>query len=300
MKFGNDQSRDFRSIACFFGGVLFRLGSLLFALFILTSTGYSFADDKARGLIESHLSSVGPPEARSAIKNQQLEGVARYSIVQGGAGSLRGAASLISEGKKIALSIEFGHNEYPAEKIAFDGKDVFAEDIKPGQRSPLGQFLHDYDEISREGLVGGVLSTAWPLLTPEKMKARLVYGGVKKLNGRELILLRYFMRRGGGDIQVRLYFDPKSYRHVASWYRVVVQPLIADDPMESTRRFESRYEVEEWFDRFREIKGVKLPTRWTIRFTADSDSGAYVGEWAMSFNRFVHNTALEKNAFRPY
>lgn len=47
------------------------------------------------------------------------------------------------------------------------------------------------DTVIREGLLGGVLTTAWPLLNVDQRKAKLNFDGLKKIDGQEVYDLRY-------------------------------------------------------------------------------------------------------------
>jgi hypothetical protein len=55
----------------------------------------------------------------------------------------------------------------------------------------------------KEGLLGGALTTNWMGLSP---RGKLSSNGTKKINGRDAYVLTY-SRKGGGDLDVTLYFD---------------------------------------------------------------------------------------------
>jgi hypothetical protein len=58
-------------------------------------------------------------------------------------------------------------------------------------RSEFGEFVRTQDVILREGLLGGVLSTAWPMLDLDARKAKVGYEGKKKIDNRQLLTLSY-------------------------------------------------------------------------------------------------------------
>jgi hypothetical protein len=64
---------------------------------------------------------------------------------------------------------------YPREQFAFDGSRFMAAFVTPGVRSSLGSFLMIHDFIFKQGLMGGTLSSAWPLLDLSVAKAKLEY-----------------------------------------------------------------------------------------------------------------------------
>jgi len=74
--------------------------------------------------------------------------------------------------------------------------------------SPLRQ-----PDILREGLFGGTISTAWPLLDL-KPAGEAKYEGVKKIDGRELHDLTYVPNKSssGSDLTIHLYFEPDTFR----------------------------------------------------------------------------------------
>jgi hypothetical protein len=68
------------------------------------------------------------------------------------------------------------------------------------RRSSFGEFVHSQDQIVREGLLGGSLTTAWALLNLDHNQPKLSYEGLKKVDGRQLHDLRYRCKRNDDDI----------------------------------------------------------------------------------------------------
>jgi hypothetical protein len=94
---------------------------------------------------------------------------------------------------------------------------MLADDLAKARRfqsqgSSFGEFVHSQDQIVREGLLGGSLSTAWALLNLDHNQPKLTYEGLKKVDGRQFHDLRYRCKRND-DMNIYLYFDPETYRH---------------------------------------------------------------------------------------
>ena len=49
---------------------------------------------------------------------------------------------------------------------------------------------------------------------------KLDLSGPKKVNGRSLYELKYEAKKGKGNVQAWFYFDPDTFRHVRSQYKV--------------------------------------------------------------------------------
>ena len=149
----------------------------------------------------------------------------------------------------------------------------------------------------REGLFGGVLSTAWPLLDLEGRNPKLDYRELKKISARELLELRYRIRKGGGDVNIRLYFDPESFRHMATTYKLRISAPMGRTSEESARQSDTRYTLEEWFSDFRPLDDLDLPRQWTVRFTVETGFGNFMGKWDMRFPQIAHNPSIDPQIF---
>jgi len=248
-------------------------------------------------LVARHLESVGDPETRQEIESRSARGVGRFEVMVGGSGFLEGPASFLSQGESFRFSIDFNHLNYSAERITFDGEECYVGNIAPGVRSMLGDFFYQYDDFVKEGLLGGVLSTAWPLLDLEGRRPRLDYRGLKTIDDRELLELRYRMRKGGGDFNISLYFDPETFYHIASIYKLRISAPMGRTPQESARQVETRLTLEEWFGDFQTQKGLSLPSRWTIRYTIEGPQGTRMSKWDTVFDRTIHNMPINPQLF---
>ncbi len=253
---------------------------------------------KAEDLVSRHLESMGSVEARAAAKSRAVEGEGMARVVQGGHGTLVGPAVLLSEGNKLYLRVTFENQDYPHEEIACDGDTTTVRPVQSGQRPPLGDFLFVHHQIIEEGLLGGVLSTAWPLLRLEERRPKLRYNGLKKVGGQTLHRLEYRARKRAGDFKTYLYFEPESFRHVLTTYSLTIHPAIASGPIESARQQPTRLKLEESFGDFQQVDGLTLPFHWNIRLSREGTDGTMVLEWDQIFQRITHNQETSASSFR--
>ena len=117
------------------------------------------------------------------------------------------------------MSFQFPQSVYLAEQLAFDGEHPGTAILPNGSRSTLGRILIEENVPLREGLLGGVLSAAWPLLRVPEQNPKLEYRGLKKIEGRQLHELGYRPRKGVTNTTTLLYLEPETFRHVRSVYK---------------------------------------------------------------------------------
>jgi hypothetical protein len=146
-------------------------------------------------VLAEHLRSIGTPEAITETKSRAFVGTTSVNFIQGGHGSMNGTSMLVSEGNKLGIVLKYGDINYPQEYFAFDGKDVSVGYISPGQRSPVADFLFRYNGLIKEGLMGGVLSGAWPLLDFKQKNVDLKYRETT-VEGRRLHEIEYQPKQG--------------------------------------------------------------------------------------------------------
>ena len=274
-----------------------RLPAVVFLLAMLSPLAAKGPKMEPEELVTRHLAALGPPEARSVVQSRGAQGKGRLEVLSGGSGFLEGPVVLASQGRKLLFSLRFNHTNYTAEQVSFDGEQVYVGNIEPGVRSQLGQILYQYDELVKEGLFGGVLSTAWPLLDLEGRNPKLDYRELRKIDGQELLELRYRIRKGGGDFNIRLYFDPESFRHRATTYKLTIAAPMGRTTEESARQSETRLTLTEWFSDFRPTDDLDLPTQWTVRLTVETGRGNFMGKWDMTFPQITHNPSIDPRIF---
>lgn len=250
-------------------------------------------------VVQRHLGSIGSSEARANLKSRILRGHGFLRILQGGSGGLPGVVTHISEGHKSSLLFDVDNPSYRGEQIVFDGEEAWVTSALPGQRrSGMGEFVYTHNQILQEGLLGGTLSTGWALLALDSKRPNLKYRGLKKVNERELHRLEYRPKRRGGDLQIDLFFEPETFRHVQTTYRLTIPAQMGATPIESARQQLTYYLLEESFDNFQEVDGLTLPARWRIRYSRTGQP-AVLWEWEMLFQSCTHNQAIDPESFRP-
>jgi hypothetical protein len=254
---------------------------------------------KPEELVHLHLQSLGTGENEAARTNCQADGNGALTILRGGGGVLSGPAKFLSDGRKLRMSILFNRSDYPAEEVAFDGNEVDVSQMSPGRRSPLGEFLYQYDEIVTEGLFGGALSTGWPLLEVEEREPKLKYEGLKKVDDVEYHTLRYRPRKRS-DLQIRIYFDPQTHRHLMTIYKVRIEPFGGRTMDERALQAVVRYDVREKFEEFREVGDLLLPARWIVDYTREMGTNIDMLRWTMDFQKIESDSDLNPSFFRLY
>jgi hypothetical protein len=265
--------------------LLLRLSALTFALLLPALVFAGGQKIKPAELVEKHLASIGTAEARAAVRNRVAAGDADVVFRLGAIGQLSGTGTFLSEGPMIRLGMTFNAVEYPGELFGFDGKKVTVAQIQPGVRSPFGNFVYTYDALLKEGLLGGTISTAWPLLDLAHRQPKLQYTGLKKIEGKQLHELKYEIKKGGTDLQVALYFDPESFRHVRSQYTLSLPEAMGGSPEVSS--------LVETFDNFKEVDGLTLPHAYKIIL----QRGGYLAEWNFAVTQVMHNKQIDPKLF---
>lgn len=285
---------------------------LLFPLAGVDGTAKKLATDE---LIARHRKAIGENPVR---KNRVAQGLGTLDIRVGGLGKLGGPAMILAEGDKLRTSFGFGHIQYPKETIIRNGDKLDIAYITPGIRSQLGTALWiHFPRLAQEGLYGGVLTTDWALLDLEKRRAKVRYRGLKKFEGRKLHELEYRPKKGV-EYRIRLYFEPETYRHVASSYRLTIPAGVgrgsmiaqqgavfgaADGPADNTR-----IQLMETFSEFKEVDGLTLPHHYRITLNESAatgaDSGAgfaarngFAGHWEIKIDRISHKYRITPQAF---
>lgn len=249
---------------------------------------------KAEDVIAKHLEAIGPAAVRAEIKTRRAEGTASFWSLAVRDLRPSGPAVFTSEGKKVLLEMNFNLSDYQSERTTFDGKQVWSGYRRPGVRSPLSEYLLPRKVIFQEGLFGGVLSTGWSLLDLSSNKARLEYGGIKKVDGTPAHLLRY-QPKGGSDVTIRLYFDTEHFRHIQTEYEQVFAAQMGATPEQSAQIQTPRIKMTERFDDFSEEQGLVLPHSYKILF---SPNGSTQFNWQITFQKVVVNEPVDPSTFQ--
>ena len=283
------------------GGSMRSLKYVLVAtsLLVLALTVPVFAGEslKAEELVAKHLDSIGTAEVRAAAKTRAVQGTAAYRILVGGGGHAEGTLGLVSEGRKLRYLVRF-QQDYRGENLGFNGEKVAVAFANSNQsRSPFAAFVSTYDEIMRDGLLGGTLSTAWALLDVSGRSPKLTYEGVKKLDGHPVHQLRYISHKHS-DIEILLYFDAETFRHVRSLYTFTVGNNVGETITESAHLKQERSQLDERFSDFQTADGLTLPAHWNVQFTRELPNGSTtVTEWDLKAEKVMNNITLDPKNF---
>jgi hypothetical protein len=278
------------------------------------------ADMKPEDIVARHLDSIGTAQARAAAKTRIVQGTAEFKLRVGGGGELTGTSAVVSEGRKSILMVKLANNDYHGEQFTTDGDKVAVAATTSNHKwSDFGEFVRTQDQIVREGLLGGTLTTAWALLNLPESKAKLSFDGEKKADGRPAYQLTYHSRRRD-ELTVHLYFDPQSYQHLMTTYSITLAsglggfaPSLSDqaglttpsadnpgaDITQSSKQKETRYTIEERFSDFKTAEGLTLPTKYSIHFTEELQNGTTkVYEWDLTVDEISNNRPLDPRNFQ--
>jgi hypothetical protein len=199
---------------------------------------------KAEDVLARHMAAIGPADALAAVKSLVAVGNVKAVTRTNAVRELTGVSQLASDGDKVLLVLLFNTAAYPFEKAGFNGQNLTVAILPDGKRSALGLFLMDHDAPFKQGLIGGVLSTAWPLLNTGADMPKLSNSGTDKINGRKVYKLKYDPRKSSG-LQISLFFDAETFQHVRTEYQYSKSARMGNTPEESVSQLESRYKVVE-------------------------------------------------------
>jgi hypothetical protein len=251
---------------------------------------------KPEDVLAKHLESIGTAEVRAAVKSQLAVGDVSVEFISQKNLTANGRIVMASEGSKNFLGMNLNANDYPLEKFTYDGKKSKVAFVRTGVRSVLGNFILSNDLLLEESLLGGTLSTSWALLNTANNKAKVSFDGTKKIDGKEVYVLGY-SPKGGGDIDIKLYFDKETFRHVRTEYKRTSSAAIGRTIDESARQSESRLKVVEDFSDFKAEKGVMLPHSYKLNYSVSGQNGTTEIEWKFNLTQFVFNQTLDAKTF---
>jgi len=252
---------------------------------------------KPEEIVAKHLEAIGAAETRDSIKTRIIVGTVALAFQAPKLAQGLGRAVLASEGEQNLFGMVFDNSpNYPYEKVGFDGKEVTASYVRPGVRSPLGNFLLTHKAIVRGGLVGGVLSQSWPLFNLSGAKGKVEGGGTKKIGDRQAYELKY-TPKGGSDLGISLFFDAETFRHVRTEYTRTISAQMGPTPETSARQSETRYKMTEEFSDFRKEAGLDLPHVYKLKLEIRSGGVSFDGEWTATMSQFSFNQRLAPNSF---
>ena len=272
---------------------------LVISLPLLSSgTLSSSASDKMKPeeVLARHLESIGSAKARTLVTSRIISGTSQVIFRTPPPGQAVGKAVLASEGIKSLVGMSFPSPVYPREELGFNGSNFVAAYVTPGVRSVLGNFLMTNDLVFKQGLIGGTLSSAWPLLDLAGRNAQLEYEGTKKVDDLTLHELKY-LPRGGSDLKITLFFDQETYRHVRTEYERVIPAPMGSRAYSNVEQREMRYKMVEEFSLFKLEGGLTLPHIYTIKLAVDTQNGTFLADWVIKLTQFEFNQKIDQSAF---
>lgn len=278
--------------------LLFRLSATAMLFFIASPIHTGLAKDKMKPeeIVAKHLQSLGSAEALDPARSRVITGTVKVTLRAGGHGQLSGSARFVSQNPKSLISMFFGALDYPYEKIAFDGSKLTVSQVSPGVRTIIGRYLLTNEELSKEGLFGGALSTAWPLLDLSKKNLKIQYDGLKNVDNRQVHQLKCRARNSG--IGINLLFDPETFQHVGTQYRQTLSSTVAANrPGESVAQDETRISITEAFSDFRAEGGLSLPHRYNLKLEIIAPQGSMYYEWSIELAKFAFGEPIGADEF---
>jgi hypothetical protein len=247
-------------------------------------------------LINGHLEAIGKNEARRSVLTRYVRGSLTRASIIGEGGRLRLNAEMISSGTKTRFSMRWPEPQDLHDEVVYDGKRAVSERMPVRRRVDLTFFLYWHTHPLTEGLFGGVLSTAWPLLKPKQL--RLVDQGIRKVDGRQLHAVEYRTSKGTSDLKIMLHFDPQTFRHLRTEYKFEgMHPF--NGPIGQMPQFiESKHVLTEEFDDFRIVEGLTLPHKYSLRLSENTRLESRLTEWDLYVGSISHNDSIEERVFK--
>jgi hypothetical protein len=264
------------------------------------ATSAAPAEDKmkAEDVIAKHLEAIGTEAAREAAETRIIGGTSRAIFkARSTSGAIDGQVVIASNENKVVLGMKFEAPNYPGERFGFDGKKLTIGYLTPGVRSQLGLFALTNSEIFKEGLVGGTLTSAWPLLNLSERKAKIEYGGTDKVNDRPAHKLKYYPNKGS-DLKITLFFDAETFQHVRTQYDRVIGARLGTGGVDSSAgQRETRYKIIEDFGNYKEEGKLKLPHSYKLQLEIEKTGGNSLDRWEMNLDQFSFDQEIDERMY---
>lgn len=276
----------------------FTLTVTIFSFSSLASATPRAAKLTAQDVVIKHLEALGPLEARKVTRSRVALGTAHATYkVNNTSGFLDGQMVFGSVENKVLLAMAFNSPGYTGEKFGFDGKKLTVGFQSPGVRTQLGHFILTNGVIVREGLMGGSLTSAWPLLNLSERGAKVSYEGTDKIEGRLAHKLSYSPNKGS-DVMVTLYFDAETFHHVRTQYDYVIAARLASGGVDAQApQRETRFKMVESFSEHKQQGNLTLPHKYTLTFDITKRNGSTSDKWEVELQQFAFGQAIEENSF---
>jgi hypothetical protein len=276
-----------------------------FALLAVFSVSVFGQKMKPEDVLAKHLESIGTAEKRASLKSIVAVGDVSVKFISQKNQTAEGRVVIASMGEKYFLGMNLNAADYPLEKFSFDGRKARVAYVRANIRSVLGEFMLSNNLLIEETLLGGTLSTSWALLNIANNKAKLSLDGTKKIDGKEVYVLGY-SPKGGGDVDINLYFDKETFRHVRTEYKRIASASqnrgLGGGGVERAQtelQNETRLKVVEDFSDFKTENGITLPHSYRLNYTINGQNGLTEIEWKSTFTQFSFNQNLDPRTFDP-
>ncbi|MEZ5428121.1 MAG: hypothetical protein R2747_17750 [Pyrinomonadaceae bacterium] len=252
---------------------------------------------KPEEVVAKHLDSIGTAEKRASLKTMMAVGDATVTFLSQKNQSAQGRIVLASASEKNFFGLNLNAVDYPFEKFTFDGKKSKVAIVRTS-RTILGNFISSNDLLLEESLLGGTLSTSWALHNLTDKKAKLSFNGTKKIDGKEVYAIGY-SRKSGGDIDITLYFDKETFRHVRTEYKRTSSAAQGRTIDQSARQSETHLKVTEDYSDFKDESGLTLPHGYRLLYSISGQNGTSEVEWKFSLTEFAFNRPIDDKTFDP-
>lgn len=254
-------------------------------------------------ILKKHLDSIGTSDARAAARVRAASGKFTMDVIQGGVGGAVGDAGVISAGKMVKVIMKTDSSRYAGEKFWYDGKHAVVPVSDVASRTYLADFMYRNEPILRDGLFSGTISTSWALLDLKARGAKMIYKGLKTVDGQSLYEVAYVPKKSPSELEILLYFDPQTFRHVMTRYKFEVTGYLnvtggIDRQARTQNTTNTIYRLEEKFSDFRTVEGVTLPATWDIRYSVEPVR-AIVMHWKVDLARVTPNPNFDLNTIFP-
>ena len=250
-------------------------------------------------LVAKHQAAIGAPDILASWQTFVAKGANRVTVRQTGTKTFAGQTVLASDGAKNFLGYFFDSADYPFDRLAYDGAKVSVSALPTGIRSTLGDFFLTFSLPIQRGLLGGILSTAWPLRKTAAQNYKLEISGSKKINGHDCYEVKYKPDKGT-DLDIRFYFDKATFQLLHSSYKrtsAARSSTGVDTP--GLQRDDAHFEVAEDFADFKSEKGLILPHSYKVTLTFEQQfaNGTLFWIWDSHLTEFFFNQNIRPEEF---
>jgi hypothetical protein len=268
------------------------------AALVFPASAQSPANSGPDDIVTRNLNSIARANVRAAEKSRVVRGNLQFHILVGGSGGANGAWDLVSSGRDLDLVMQFGIGDWRGEQFTFNGSKVgIALPTASHHRSVFGEFIASQDFLIKEGLLGGELGTGWALQNLAATGGQLQKRGTKKIDGKELLAFQYSSKHST-DMQIFLYFDPETGRHLHTVYTMNQQEGPTGDIRSTPYQREIKYRMEERFSDFRTESGITLPTHYDLQWSQETQNGSTrLFDWDLTETQIFHDVPLDPANF---